>query len=66
MFSDYNITSDGWIERNGTQYYINRNRMAMDEARNFCQQKHSDLVSINSEAESVFLWKRVSSDFYNT
>ncbi|XP_037642854.1 macrophage mannose receptor 1-like [Sebastes umbrosus] len=57
---DYNITSDGWIERNGTQYYINRKQMAMDEARNFCQQKHSDLVSINSEAESVFLWKQVS------
>lgn len=32
----------------------------MEEARQFCQQMHSDLVTINSEAESVFLWKQVS------
>lgn len=65
-FSDYNMTSDGWLEWNGTQYYINRRTMAMDEARHFCQQRHSDLVSINSEAESVFLWKQVRSDIYTT
>ncbi|KAF1383676.1 hypothetical protein PFLUV_G00134320 [Perca fluviatilis] len=57
---DYNTTSDGWLEWNGTQYYINRVSMAMEEARRFCQKKHSDLVTINSEAESVFLWKQVS------
>lgn len=39
--------------------------MAMEEARHFCQQRHSDLVTINSEAESVFLWKQVSSDIIN-
>lgn len=33
--------------------------MAMEEARQFCQQKNSDLVKIESEAEGVFLWKRV-------
>uniref|UniRef100_A0A8C9WX26 Mannose receptor, C type 1b n=1 Tax=Sander lucioperca TaxID=283035 RepID=A0A8C9WX26_SANLU len=59
MFSDYNKTSDGWLEWNGTQYYINKMPMAMEEARRFCQQRHSDLVTINSEAESVFLWKQV-------
>uniref|UniRef100_A0A8C9WZM9 Mannose receptor, C type 1b n=1 Tax=Sander lucioperca TaxID=283035 RepID=A0A8C9WZM9_SANLU len=57
---DYNKTSDGWLEWNGTQYYINKMPMAMEEARRFCQQRHSDLVTINSEAESVFLWKQVS------
>ncbi len=36
--------------------------MAMEEARHFCQQRHGDLATINSEAESVFLWKQVSSD----
>uniref|UniRef100_A0A8D0CPC0 Mannose receptor, C type 1b n=1 Tax=Sander lucioperca TaxID=283035 RepID=A0A8D0CPC0_SANLU len=56
---DYNKTSDGWLEWNGTQYYINKMPMAMEEARRFCQQRHSDLVTINSEAESVFLWKQV-------
>lgn len=31
----------------------------MEEAREFCQQKNSDLVKIDSEAEGVFLWKQV-------
>ncbi|KAI3374792.1 hypothetical protein L3Q82_021350, partial [Scortum barcoo] len=60
---DYNETSDGWLEWRGSQYYFNQRSMAMDDARRFCQEKHGDLVSINSEAESVFLWKQVSSDF---
>ncbi|XP_071348972.1 macrophage mannose receptor 1-like [Trachinotus anak] len=57
---DHNKTSDGWLERNGTQYYINENRMAMEDARHFCKQRHGDLVTIYSEAESVFLWKQIS------
>ncbi|XP_040911918.1 macrophage mannose receptor 1-like [Toxotes jaculatrix] len=55
---DYNRTSDGWIEWNGDQYYINQMSEAMEDARHFCQQRHGDLVTISSEAESVFLWKR--------
>lgn len=31
----------------------------MEEAREFCQQRNSDLVKIDSKAESIFLWKRV-------
>ncbi|XP_039672406.1 macrophage mannose receptor 1-like [Perca fluviatilis] len=57
---DYNKTSDGWLEWNGNQYYINSMSMAMEEARSFCQRRHSDLVTINTEAESVFLWKQIS------
>ncbi|XP_042352885.1 macrophage mannose receptor 1-like isoform X2 [Plectropomus leopardus] len=57
---DYNTTSDGWLEWKGSQYYFNNEEMAMEDARRFCQQRHGDLVTINSEAESVFLWKRVS------
>uniref|UniRef100_A0A3P9CY12 Mannose receptor, C type 1b n=1 Tax=Maylandia zebra TaxID=106582 RepID=A0A3P9CY12_9CICH len=30
------------------------------DARMFCRQRHGDLVSINSEAERIFLWKQVS------
>lgn len=56
------MTADGWLELNGTQYYINSKGMAMEDARQFCKQKHGDLVSIGSESESVFLWKQVSSD----
>ncbi|XP_044077015.1 macrophage mannose receptor 1-like [Siniperca chuatsi] len=60
---DYNKTSDGWLEWNGTQYYINSRSMAMEEARHFCQQRHGDLVTINSENESVFLWKQISRSY---
>lgn len=34
--------------------------MSMEEARHYCQRRHSDLVTISSEAESVFIWKRVN------
>ncbi|XP_070700691.1 macrophage mannose receptor 1-like [Pempheris klunzingeri] len=57
---DYNVTSDGWLEWNGNQYFIKRQSMAMEEARHFCKERHSDLVTINSEAEAVFLWKQIS------
>ncbi|XP_028988444.1 macrophage mannose receptor 1-like [Betta splendens] len=57
---DYNTTSDGWLEWNGAQYYINSASMAMEDARRYCQQRHGDLVTIHSEAENVFLWKQVS------
>lgn len=64
MFSDYNTTSDGWLEWKGNQYYINDRTMAMEDARHFCKRRHGDLVTINSEEERVFLWKQVSSDIY--
>uniref|UniRef100_A0A669CXF4 Mannose receptor, C type 1b n=1 Tax=Oreochromis niloticus TaxID=8128 RepID=A0A669CXF4_ORENI len=63
---EYNTTSDGWLEWNGAQYYINKNLMAMEDARTFCRQRHGDLVSINSEAERIFLWKQVSNGIFKT
>ena len=33
--------------------------MYMDDARQFCQQRHGDLVSISTKEENVFLWKQV-------
>ncbi|XP_035526281.1 macrophage mannose receptor 1-like [Morone saxatilis] len=56
---DYNETSDGWLVWNENQYYINKEKMAMEDARLFCQKRHGDLVTINSKAESDFLWKRM-------
>ncbi|KAJ4936384.1 hypothetical protein JOQ06_000978 [Pogonophryne albipinna] len=60
VIPDYNKTSDGWLEWNGTQYYINNKKMAMEKARRFCQQRHGDLVTIDSEAKRVFLWNQMS------
>ncbi|XP_076601688.1 macrophage mannose receptor 1b [Chaetodon auriga] len=60
---DYNTTADGWLVWRGNQYYINRNSMAMEEARHFCQQRHGDLVSISSKDENIFLWKQISRSY---
>ncbi|XP_049888756.1 macrophage mannose receptor 1-like [Epinephelus moara] len=56
---DYITRSDGWIEWNGSQYYTDTYGSAMEDARRYCQREHGDLVTINSEAESVFLWKQI-------
>lgn len=57
--ADYNTTYDGWLQWRGNQYFIFRHLNAMEEAREFCRRRNSDLVKIDSEAESVFLWKQV-------
>lgn len=66
IFADVNITSDGWLEWNENQYYIHNTKQAMEDARQFCQKRHGDLVTINTEAERVFLWKQVSRYIYTT
>ncbi|XP_041804547.1 macrophage mannose receptor 1-like [Chelmon rostratus] len=60
---DYNTTSDGWLVWRGNQYHINRQVLAMEEARHFCKQRHGDLVSISSKDENTFLWKQVSRNY---
>uniref|UniRef100_A0A674PA83 Mannose receptor, C type 1b n=1 Tax=Takifugu rubripes TaxID=31033 RepID=A0A674PA83_TAKRU len=61
VMPDYNTTSDGWLEWKGNQYFIEYNSpMAVEDARHFCKQRHGDLVSINSEAENIFLWQQRS------
>uniref|UniRef100_A0A8C6TG71 Mannose receptor, C type 1b n=1 Tax=Neogobius melanostomus TaxID=47308 RepID=A0A8C6TG71_9GOBI len=44
----FNTTVDGWLEWKGNQYYINKNSMSMEAARQFCQRSHGDLVTITS------------------
>uniref|UniRef100_H2T6P4 Mannose receptor, C type 1b n=1 Tax=Takifugu rubripes TaxID=31033 RepID=H2T6P4_TAKRU len=61
--ADFNITSDGWLEWRGNQYYLNRNPMYMEKARHLCQQKHGDLVSISSKEENNFLWKQIARSY---
>ncbi|KAM4727472.1 macrophage mannose receptor 1-like [Anableps anableps] len=56
---DYNVTSDGWLEWRTHQYYIQTQSMANEDARQSCKEKHADLVTIDSEAERVFVWKQL-------
>ncbi|KAG8014277.1 Macrophage mannose receptor 1, partial [Nibea albiflora] len=60
---DYNKTSDGWLEWERNQYFVSTNIMVMEDARQYCKQRHGDLVTISSEAESVFLWKLISRSY---
>ncbi|XP_041658949.1 macrophage mannose receptor 1-like [Cheilinus undulatus] len=55
----YNRTPEGWLEWNGNQYNIIMNQLAMEEAQDYCKKMHSDLITINSEEENVFLWKQI-------
>ncbi|KAM9789405.1 LOW QUALITY PROTEIN: macrophage mannose receptor 1-like [Neosynchiropus ocellatus] len=56
---DYNVTADGWLEWRGHQYYFNSEQKAREDARHYCRQRHGDLVTIQSEAENLFLWRQV-------
>ncbi|XP_019969273.2 macrophage mannose receptor 1b [Paralichthys olivaceus] len=60
---DFNKTSDGWLVWKGSQYFINRMSMPMEDARHFCQKRHGDLVSITGKDENVFLWKQISRSY---
>ncbi|XP_067302919.1 macrophage mannose receptor 1-like [Pseudorasbora parva] len=57
---EYNITSDGWIQYNGSQYFINDDLLSMEDARSFCKKNHADLVVITGQTERKFLWKQIS------
>uniref|UniRef100_A0A8B9LX51 Mannose receptor, C type 1a n=1 Tax=Astyanax mexicanus TaxID=7994 RepID=A0A8B9LX51_ASTMX len=63
-FIKFNITDDGWIQFNGSQYYINTDRLSMDDARAFCKKNHSDLVVITGQTERRFIWKQVKYELY--
>ncbi|XP_030635018.1 macrophage mannose receptor 1 [Chanos chanos] len=57
--AEYNVTEDGWIQYNGSQYFINQDELSMDEARAYCKQNHGDLVVISGHTERRFLWKQI-------
>ncbi|KAG9476571.1 hypothetical protein GDO78_003227 [Eleutherodactylus coqui] len=55
----FEFTSDGWLIQEDRQYYISKDEVAMDKAREFCKRNFGDLVTINSESERRFLWKYI-------
>ncbi|XP_053322522.1 macrophage mannose receptor 1 [Spea bombifrons] len=58
-FPAFEITHDGWIVSKDTQYYISKDEVPMDKAREFCKNNFGDLVVINGETEKMFLWKYI-------
>ncbi|KAM9332480.1 macrophage mannose receptor 1-like isoform 2-T2 [Pholidichthys leucotaenia] len=62
VMQEYNKTEDGWLIYNDSQYYINKNKLSMEDARGYCKKNFGDLVVITGESERVFLWKQISRD----
>ncbi|XP_012711245.2 macrophage mannose receptor 1 isoform X1 [Fundulus heteroclitus] len=58
--TEFTTTPDGWLQWKGKQYYINQMSKSMEDARQFCKERHGDLASINSREENIFLWKQIS------
>uniref|UniRef100_A0A672G4Y9 Mannose receptor C-type 1 n=1 Tax=Salarias fasciatus TaxID=181472 RepID=A0A672G4Y9_SALFA len=56
----YNKTDDGWLIYNDTQYFINNDKLAMENARAYCRTNFGDLAVITGESERKFLWKQIS------
>uniref|UniRef100_A0A8C2ASV6 Mannose receptor, C type 1b n=1 Tax=Cyprinus carpio TaxID=7962 RepID=A0A8C2ASV6_CYPCA len=57
----YNETEDGWIQFQGSEYYVSRyTSLSMHDARTFCKKSHGDLAVISDEDERVFLWHQHS------
>ncbi|XP_063063355.1 macrophage mannose receptor 1 isoform X2 [Engraulis encrasicolus] len=58
--AEFNTTVDGWLEVNGSQYYINSDKMSMDDAQSYCKRNHGNLVVITGDTERRFLWRQFS------
>ncbi|KAG2458572.1 MRC1 protein, partial [Polypterus senegalus] len=56
----WNVTEDGWLVYNGSHYFVNNEKLSMEQAREFCQKNFGDLAIIESESERKFLWKQIS------
>uniref|UniRef100_A0A452GX74 Macrophage mannose receptor 1 n=1 Tax=Gopherus agassizii TaxID=38772 RepID=A0A452GX74_9SAUR len=53
----YEVTEDGWIIYGGKQYFFSTESVPLEKARQFCKKNFGDLVVIDSNSESKFLWK---------
>ncbi|XP_041924202.1 macrophage mannose receptor 1 [Alosa sapidissima] len=58
--AEYNMTSDGWLDKNGSQYYINQEKLSMEEAQAYCKSNHGNLAIITGHTERRFLMRQIS------
>ncbi|MBN3307386.1 MRC1 protein, partial [Amia calva] len=59
-YTEPNVTEDGWLSNGKYQYYINTQKLSMEDARNYCKKNFGDLVVIEDQSERLFLWKQIS------
>ncbi|XP_049605767.1 macrophage mannose receptor 1 [Syngnathus scovelli] len=55
----FNITEDGWLVYNDSQYFINMDEQPMEAARAFCKKNFAELAVITGDSERRFLWKQI-------
>ncbi|NXU54453.1 MRC1 protein, partial [Turnix velox] len=53
----FNVSDNDWIIYNHKEYYISKEGMPMEKARDFCKKNGGDLAVIEGESEKNFLWK---------
>ncbi|MEE6466813.1 hypothetical protein FKM82_007061 [Ascaphus truei] len=56
---EHELTNDGWIIFKDTQYFISKDLVPMEKAREFCKKNFGDLAVVSSETERKFLWKYI-------
>uniref|UniRef100_A0A8C5R2H0 Macrophage mannose receptor 1 n=1 Tax=Leptobrachium leishanense TaxID=445787 RepID=A0A8C5R2H0_9ANUR len=56
---EFELSPDGWIIKDDTQYFVSKELMPMDKAREFCKKNFGDLVVISGETERKLLWKYI-------
>ncbi|XP_075128115.1 macrophage mannose receptor 1-like [Leptodactylus fuscus] len=58
---EYEVTSDGWLIYNDSQYYIITEEKPIEKAQEFCKHSFSHLATIDSESERNYVWSYISS-----
>ncbi|XP_074430638.1 macrophage mannose receptor 1-like [Larus michahellis] len=54
---EYTVSDGDWIIHNHKEYYISKESMPMEKARDFCKKNGGDLAVIEGESEKNFLWR---------
>lgn len=62
--TEFNLTTDGWLIKDDKQYYIGKDEVPMEKARDFCRRNFGDLATIHDKEEGKFLWRYVSTLLY--
>ncbi|XP_031470280.1 macrophage mannose receptor 1-like [Phasianus colchicus] len=64
---EYKTTADGWVMYEDKLYYISKEQVSMEEAREFCRMNSADLAVISSNSERRFIQRAlIKNDKYRT
>ncbi|XP_053559024.1 CD209 antigen-like protein E [Bombina bombina] len=61
---NYIICPDGWLKKNSSCYFVSRESMPWNSAKEDCLSRQSKLLVINSESEQIFISKTIRCDTF--